>query len=71
MTTEAIIDSTDAGFRVIPASGLVVGSQVADVYGGSHAVARVTRRKDGSVRTVRDDGWVDVFLPGDVVTLAN
>ena len=67
---DAIVDSaTVPGFATVAASSLEKGDRVADVYGGTHVVARVTHRRDGSTRIVREDGWVDVFERDDLVTV--
>lgn len=69
MTDDATIDSTRLGFTVIPAKDLRAGATVGDVYGNVYRVTRVRHRKDGSVRITREDGWSDVFLPGEGVSV--
>jgi hypothetical protein len=50
----------------ISAQRLTTEHEIVDVYGGTHAVARIVER--GRNRHVtRTDGWRDTFRPGETV----
>lgn len=47
---------------------LAAGDTVFDAFGGEHLIRSVRLMKDGTVRTLRGDGWFDYWLPGQTIT---